>query len=152
MPGVRAQELGYSLIELLIGLGIVALVLSVVASNYRDPAVSFEVRALAVRLAAELRSARATAIGQSRDRAFVLNADERWYQVDGRERSFLPASIGVVLVTARTYVRGREDARLVFFSDGSSTGGKITIQAGNQAHSITVDWLTGAVRVDERAQ
>jgi general secretion pathway protein H len=133
-------------------LGILALVFSAFATSYRRPATSWEPKALALRIAAELRAVRATAIRRSREMGLTLNAEERWYQVEGFQRVFLPRSMDLVLLTARPYVRGKDDARLVFFRDGSSTGGKLTLTSGDRAHAVAVDWLTGAVRIEDPAR
>jgi general secretion pathway protein H len=37
--------------------------------------------------------------------------------------------------------------RIRFFPDGSSTGGRITLRAGQRQWHVNVSWLTGEVRV-----
>ena len=47
---------------------------------------------------------------------------------------FVAAPLGIIVL-------------LVFFPDGSSTGGRITLRSEVSAYRVDVDWLTGQVRV-----
>jgi general secretion pathway protein H len=142
-------ESGYLLLELLVVLAILALTLGLAVPNHRPSATSLEPRALATRLASELRLARATAVVRAREVAFEFNAKERWFQVHGAQRIAVPASISVTLTTARDHTQRDTDAHIVFFHDGSSTGGKIALQSGNAIHTVAVDWLTGSVQLEQ---
>ena len=42
---------------------------------------------------------------------------------------------------------GDGTARIRFFPDGSSTGGRITLESGRRQWHVNVSWLTGAVDV-----
>jgi general secretion pathway protein H len=35
-----------------------------------------------------------------------------------------------------------------FFPDGGSTGGRVTIAAGERKFDVDIDWLTGRVAID----
>ncbi|WP_439542615.1 GspH/FimT family pseudopilin [Hyphomicrobium sp.] len=144
----KVGERGFSLVELLVAMGILALILAAIETDTRRATTSFEFRALTIQMAVDLRKARTTAIANSRDVGFAFNASERWYQVDGRDRIPIPASAQMTLVTAKSYVRSIDDARLVFFRDGSSTGGTITLLMDKVRQSISIDWLTGRVQLE----
>ena len=36
-----------------------------------------------------------------------------------------------------------------FYSDGSSTGGRITVASGERKYLVDVDWLTGRVSIGD---
>jgi general secretion pathway protein H len=146
----RRSEQGFSLVEMLVVVVIVAAVAAIVMVSYRRSVEAMGPRTFVQRLVAELRLARATAVGRVREVAFVLNADARWYEVEGRPRVALPTAVTLTLVTAAPFAISRQDARLVFFADGSASGGRVTVEAAGQTRVIAVDWLTGMARVEEK--
>lgn len=141
-------DAGFTLLEVLAVIGILALVTTIFAVDYRRPTASIDVGAAAMRVAGELRAARSIAMRQSRDVEFVFSAEERWYQVEGRARGHFPRGVDVVFVSAQPLVRSAQDARLVFFRDGSSTGGEITLRSEARVHRVRIDWLTGKVTTE----
>jgi general secretion pathway protein H len=148
----RATENGWSLVELLVVLAILALVAAVALPGTpmvgREPSPSL----VAADMAARLRAARSMAIAQNRDVAFALDTDRRTYGVAGvGAPQTIPATIGLSVTTARTLVRENSNALLVFFRDGTSTGGTIRLADQHQAVAIGVEWLTGAVHIERGA-
>jgi general secretion pathway protein H len=148
---LASLQAGYLLLELLVVLAILALVLGFAVPNTRSSAAAQEPRTFATRFAFELRLARTTATLQGREVAFQINAKERWAQVDGSRRIELPATLGLTMIATQARDTNSSNARLVFFRDGSSTGGEISVAAGDVRHVVSVDWMTGAVRVEARA-
>jgi len=63
----------------------------------------------------------------------------------------LPASIGVVLAPDRNPGRIGGGDRLVFFPDGSSSGGQVLISQQGATLTLDVAWLTGAVTLQGSA-
>ncbi len=139
-------DAGFTLIEMMVVLGLIALTLGISLPAFWNSRGSAQLRPLTAQLAAELRMARATAIIQNRPVSFVFDPKARVYQVPGVSRpTSLPASIGLTLTTSKELVRDSGSARLVFFPDGSSTGGKVTLFNRKESMTIQVEWLTGAV-------
>ena len=139
---------GMLLIELLVVLAILALV-SIIALPRahidRGPSLGL----IASDIAAKLRAARSMAIAQNRDVSFALDTDARTYSVAGTgSPQTLPAAIDVSVTTARSQIREAKEAHLVFFSDGTSSGGTIRLADQNQSVAIGVEWLTGAVHIE----
>jgi len=107
---------------------------------------------VAADMAARLRAARSMAIAQNRDVSFALDTARRTYGVVGvGALQTIPATIGLSVTTARTLIRENSNALLVFFSDGTSTGGTIRLADQHQAVAIGVEWLTGAVHIERGA-
>lgn len=132
--------------ELLVVLGILALTIAISVPALLGSNGSARLQPVSVQLAADLKSARVAAIVQSRPVSFVFNPSTRSYRVDGaRAAVTLPKSIGLRLVTHNELVRTVEGSRLVFFPDGSSTGGQLTLFDQGRSITLQVTWLTGAV-------
>jgi general secretion pathway protein H len=147
----RAEE-GWSLIELLVVLAIVALVVTIALPGALTPSQGPSLRLVATDIAVRLRAARSMAVAQNREVAFALDTTARTYGVDGMDAPrALPATVDVLITTARQYVRESEAARLVFFSDGTSSGGRIRLTDRRQRIAIGVEWLTGAVHIERDA-
>jgi general secretion pathway protein H len=139
---------GMLLIELLVVLAILALVSTIAlprAHIGRGPSLGL----IASDIAARLRAARSMAIAQNRDVSFALDTNTRTYGVAGTgSPQTLPAAIDVSVTTGRQYIRETKEAHLVFFSDGTSSGGTIRLADQNQSVAIGVEWLTGAVHIE----
>jgi len=148
----RAGENGSSLIELLVVLAILALVAAIAMPGTpilsRGPSLSLVVADIAARL----RAARSMAIAQNRDVSFALDTDRRTYGVAGvGAPQTIPATIGLSVTTARTLIRENRETELVFFGDGTSSGGTIRLADQRQSVAIGVEWLTGAVHIERSA-
>jgi general secretion pathway protein H len=139
---------GTLLIEVLVVLAILALV-STIALPRAHIGGGPSLGLIAADIAAKLRAARSMAIAQNRDVSFALDTDARTYSVAGTgSPQTLPAAIDVSVTTARSQIREAKEAHLVFFSDGTSSGGTIRLADQNQSVAIGVEWLTGAVHIE----
>jgi len=148
----RAAENGSSLVELLVVLAILALMAAIALPGTpilgRGPSLTL----VAADMAARLRAARLMAIAQNRDIAFTLDTDKRAYGVAGIiAPQTVPATIELSITTARTLIRENKETELVFFSDGTSSGGTIRLADQRQSVAIGVEWLTGAVHIERGA-
>jgi general secretion pathway protein H len=81
------------------------------------------------------------------ERSFVLDTrDARYHGADGHETN-LPRGMRVGITSASMDQGSDGTARIRFFPDGSSTGGRITLESGRRQWHVNVSWLTGAVDV-----
>ena len=53
----------------------------------------------------------------------------------------------LVALTGRSELRSENVGAITFFPDGSSTGGQVTLSAGNRAFKVDVLWITGKVTI-----
>jgi general secretion pathway protein H len=139
---------GLTLLEMLVVLVIVSLGLAIALTATRNPSRGLELRATAQNLMTQLRTTRAQAIARNvaagvsfdvSQKRYKSDADVRWYQ--------LANDMALTASVAGGLNRANDGRRIVFFADGSSTGGSIRIARGNQWIDVSVEWLTGAVRL-----
>lgn len=134
---------GFSLLEMLVVLVIIGLTAAVVI-----PAVnkSFTKSLGDVALAIELdmKGARSEAVMGQHNSMFWVDVGERVYGNMAGESGRIPDSVTVRTRTAAIADSGSR-AGVLFFPDGSSSGGSLTIEQDGQAINIEVDWLTGRV-------
>ncbi|MFT5175105.1 MAG: general secretion pathway protein H [Gammaproteobacteria bacterium] len=142
---LRAQ--GFSLLEVLLVLAILAIAAALILPALVQPS-GTQLRTTAGSFAAGLRRARNEAVNTHNEVRFMVDLDAKEFQFSthARRRS-VPAQIGLSVFTARSEVLDNRRAAIRFFPDGSSTGGRITLSAGERRYHVDVDWMTGQVRV-----
>ena len=146
-PSRTAGTAGFTLIEVLVVLAILAFSFVLVA-GYRPPwSRGLEIDATAAMLAADLRLARSEAIAANRPAAFELDVEGRRYRGGSAPIRALPARLAVELLTISGERQSSVSGRIRFHPDGSSTGGRIVLADGSRRVAIGVDWLTGRISV-----
>lgn len=140
---------GFTLIEILVVVVIMAMVYSLVPPLFSSGVSSVEIKAAARKIATGLRKARNDAMVTKQERALVVNVDDRTFQLTGDARIYrLPPAANVNLFTAKEELAGSQSGAIRFYPDGGSTGGRITISGNNgPGYKVDVDWLTGRVAI-----
>jgi general secretion pathway protein H len=145
---IAAPDEGTTLIEVLIVMAILALVAAVALPSVRLPDRAHSLRSIAADIAGRLRAARATALSENREVAFAFDAETRAYAVEGTgPPQPLPPAIDISITTAREFVRDAQDVKVMFFADGTSSGGAIKLTEARQSVTITIAWLTAAIEI-----
>ena len=113
----------------------------------RKAADSPPLQLLAEQLTGDLKRARSAAMIGNRPVALINEPATHSYRVEGVGRPVrLPRTATLTLRTATSRSNEAGADRLVFFPDGSATGGQIALSdAAGQTSVLTVDWLTGMV-------
>ncbi len=122
-------------------LAVIGLALGIFVSRGPMRSPTLEVRAAASEIVQALRGARARAIAADRPVAFVMDAARHQYRIEGEPPQAFPAALSVSLTAPAGAIR--------FAPDGSSSGGRIALADGGHATVVSVDWLTGRVRMSE---
>ncbi len=139
---------GFTLLELLVVMGLLALVFAVALPNMQGRIGSLEVKRAARDVASALRLAHSRAMSQSEEALFTLNATSREFTVSGREGAkTLPQHIDIKFLAARSEQQGEETSSIRFYPDGSSTGGRLVLSSGATSLAVDVNWLTGRVKI-----
>jgi general secretion pathway protein H len=147
MSDRHSLQPGFTLLETLVALALVAVLLAVaVPALVTSPGV--ELRAAADTLATGLRQARLEAQRRQRPLALQVDVEARTLQLedDARQRQ-LPEDIQLELFTAEQEMLGPGHGGIRFYPDGSSTGGRVTLELAGLRTRVDVEWLTGRVRI-----
>lgn len=140
---------GFSLLELLVVLVIVGLMATLVGVSISRSLSAAEVRSASRDLMAAMRYTRGQAILKRSEQTLAVDVEKRQYQAPGRGVVELPEGMDMRLLTARTERTGDTTGTIRFYPDGSSTGGRVTLVAGEREWEINVAWLTGEVTRQE---
>ncbi len=131
---------GFTLVELLVVLGITALVLAAVLMA-RPKAVSTRVAIAARAVASTLHLARAQAMASNAETVFRIDMQKQLFGLP-RSMHALPRGMTVAMTVADTERVG-DSGGIRFFPDGQSSGGEIALTLDGQSARIAVNWLTG---------
>jgi len=128
---------GFTLIEMIVVLVVLALVGSIVLARGPMHSATLDLRATARTMASDMRRVRAGAIAMDRDVVFTVDPARRDYGIRKGTRHSLAPGISIVGIPAP----------IVFHADGGSSGGVVTLSEAERRLAINVDWLTGRVDV-----
>lgn len=139
---------GFTLIELLVVMLVMGVLLSLAPAAFHRVMPGLGLQAAAREVAATLREARGLAIRDNREAAVVVDTEAKAYGLDGAEGlQALDSAFGVTLVAAASEQVDDAAARIRFFPDGTSTGGRVTLERNERTYHVVVDWLTGKVEL-----
>ena len=145
--GNRSAE-GFTLLELLIVLALMAIVARFVLPMFGGPISTSELRATARQLAAGLRLAQSEAVSQRRETFLLLDVAGKRFKVDNDPHAHkLPSKVELKLFTAQNDLVSESIGSIRFFPDSGSNGGRITVGAGDRKFDVDIDWLTGRVAI-----
>jgi general secretion pathway protein H len=134
---------GYSLIEMLIVMTILALVATIALPRLAKPSDSLRLKAAAHELHGALRLTRSAAIVQSRDLVLIIDADKRTFESSVVPIKAFAADIDAQLTVAEPERATPSRGGFRFFADGSSTGGDLVLRLRDNEVRICINWLTG---------
>lgn len=137
-------DAGFSLLEVLLAVGLLAAV-AFTAFAYFGTGQS-DARTAAMELVSALRAARAEAIHMAREVEFVMSAQSRTYGVSSSaKRHPIPKHFSLIIEARDQCPQGTNDASILFFPDGTSSGARIQISGGSgRNRTIIVDWASSS--------
>jgi len=146
----RRRARGFTLLEVLLVLVIAASAYALVVRFTGAGVSGAELKSAARAVAAGLRDARGTAIASQASAAMLVDLDKRTLEVTGAAKPRqLSERLELKLYTAQSEVIDERRGAIRFYPDGSSTGGRVTVAAGERKLLVDVDWLTGRVSIKE---
>jgi len=131
---------GFTLVELLVVMGIMGLVLAVAVSAKPNTAAT-RVAVTARAVAATLQLARAEAMASNAETVVRIDVQKGQFGL-ARSMHALPRGMTVAMTVAETERLG-DSGGMRFYPDGQSSGGEIVLMLKGQASRIAVNWLTG---------
>jgi general secretion pathway protein H len=132
---------GFTLLEILIVLAVLALVLSLMLRRGPLTSPALSVRGTAGEVAQALRTARSEAIVGGHPVVLLLDTARRAYVMTGSAPGVLHAPPPMMIMAPLNGIS--------FMPDGSSSGGDIAVEQAGHRAEISVNWLTGRVSVNE---
>lgn len=141
------QQAGFSLIEIIAVLVIISLIMALTVTSITRSLDSTRVRVAAKDITSALRYTRGQAILSHEEQTLDFDLDKKTYQAPGKDAVELPEGLELKLLTARDEVSSENVGKIRFFPDGSSTGGRVTVLAGEREWRINVGWLTGEIQL-----
>ena len=142
-----SHDLGFTLMELLVVVGLLALA-AALAPSLNRARLGLMVKSAAYELAATLRTARAAARVGNAEQVLTMDLVRRQYWAAGvvgpRQ---LPRGVAVSLTVPESERLGANSGGVRFFPDGSASGAKFLLNDGITTASVSVDWLSGDVRI-----
>jgi general secretion pathway protein H len=145
----RKQVRGFTLIEILAVVALIALAITVVSVSVGGGLTGARVKAASRDLVAALRYTRGQAIVKREEKTLTIDVEQRRYRAPGKKWIELPRDMTMKLFTARSELEEEGVGRIRYFPDGSSTGGHIDLIYNEATWRVQVMWLTGEVSVAE---
>jgi len=135
---------GFTLLELLVVIMIVAFMTTIVGVNLRGNQ-GANLESVGRTLIADLRYVRSKAMIDSADTAITIDVSGRnYFSQDSRINRSLPQGMSVVITVDENDITGTK-GRIVFYPDGSSSGGKIKLIKDGRELEVVTTWLNGYV-------
>lgn len=149
-PAPDHRSHGYSLLEMLVVLTILAMIAALTPAAYRTIRPGIELRSTAGEISALLRTARSDAVRTGRDAVVVFDLDRKSASMESEDSAITwPDDVEVTAIVAESERPEANRGGIRFFPGGGSTGGKLHLRTRKYAYDVTVDWLLGTVQVEK---
>jgi general secretion pathway protein H len=150
VPGPESRQQGFTLLEMLAVIILIGVAAAAVSVSVSHGLASARINAAAGELSSALRATRTQAIVHGEPRTFQINMQDGTYRGADQRDVRLPKGMDLEIASAKKDQTG-DIARINFYPDGSSTGGRITIRSGKREWHVNVSWLTGAITLFDTA-
>ena len=142
----RRDESGFTLLELLLTLSIIAGLVTASTIALSGSVVKLQASGYVGEIADIFREGQIQAIQTGQEAHIIIDLDARSLSLYPLGKvSALSEKLRVSIEIERTNARAN-GATIVFYPDGSSTGGRMLIRAGVRNYEVEIDWLTGLTR------
>jgi general secretion pathway protein H len=144
LASFRGAGGGFTLLEIMVVLVIGGLLIGLVVSHGPVRSARLETDGAARQLAGTFRLARAEAIANDRPVQVTIDPVGRRVWIDRQPASPLPP---LVAVAVHNQAGGRAVSGFLFTPDGGASGGSVELSSPGHQVRLTVDWLTGRVKI-----
>lgn len=144
---MTARDAGFSLLEIMIALAILALAVGLVGIGFARSSAGFRFDAAVQDLSLSLREANARALRSGREVVVVIDVNGRKYQLSQDQPIDLPDAAGVKVISGGEVMASTDKPAIIFYPSGGSSGGSVTLTEQDREATVSVDWLTGAVAI-----
>jgi general secretion pathway protein H len=143
------SEAGFSLIEMLVVVAILALTATLAAPLLSQGSGNVRLQTASSELATGFRLTRSAAIMRNKETTLVIDVEHRTFHSPAFPARSFAQDIEAKLTFASGVRSSSSDGGFQFFPDGSSTGGDVILSLHGKQTKLCVDWLTGEVRQDQ---
>lgn len=152
----RDSENGLTLVEVLVALGIVAMAIWLGMPMLQRGSSSLQASAAAREILAVLREARTAAVTEKRVVAVWVDTKARTFGYGERYLALpvpngdAPLSLALYTTEDQRVGNSKEGTGMIrFFPGGGSSGGGVAVSDSRRRILVTVDWLSGQIRMTE---
>jgi general secretion pathway protein H len=146
-----AGERGFTLIEMVCVLAIIALLSAVLLPFIPHETSRSRLQAYALQTAALLKTDRDAAITRRTSVATLVDAEARAIRSGAsRVAILIPADVRFSALLPQTCRQQAALSTISFFANGTSCGGTIALTRFDTGYEIRVNWLTGRIEVASR--
>jgi len=140
---------GYTLIELIIVLTLMATIMALVAPAFTTTFANLKLKTTAREMASLLNYARSLAIFQQKNFKVLLDLDNNTFGLESGSYKKLPKSVRIEKVSSRNGEQKEGTAEITFFFNGSSSEAHIHLMDVDEkkGFEIIVDPILGRARV-----
>jgi len=147
-PSDHSHSSGFTLIEIMIVLAILALSLTIALTHGPSHSARLEMRAGAAQFADVLRRAQSQAILSGRVVNVVIDPRKHEFAADKTPARDFAANTDVSILPG-TMALPHDQSLIRFAPDGSASGGGIILSGQHHKFRVEVEWLTGTVKVSD---
>jgi type II secretion system protein H len=137
------NEEGFTLVELLVALAIVALVAALAFPGIQASSRSQNAETISREIVSRLRVSRTMAIARASPQSVVIAPDARQIRFPDGSLLGIPQEVELTIVTGQVTVLAESEAVLAFLPNGSATGAELFLKDAASEVKIEVNWLTG---------
>ena len=149
MQPTRQRARGFTLLEIVVAVLLVAIVMGFVTLVSSGRLQRARLSHAGQDLVAALRYTRGQAIVSGEEQRLEVDVEKQTYVAPKKSEVALPRGLKLAVLTAAEEQISETSAAIRFFPDGSSTGGRVRLTAGERQWDVEVAWLTGEVRLRE---
>lgn len=145
------REDGFGMIEMLVVLAIIGVMFSIALPHLRPHRSDTSIQ-LAQQVFSLAQATRLAAIKNNEPRSIAISVRNRDIKTETKGQAIqVPAGVEFNVTFGRGEEHASENGRITFFPTGGSTGGRISFRQGNaEPASVSVNWLTGAVSLENK--
>jgi general secretion pathway protein H len=146
------SQAGFTLLEMLVVVGILALTISLGAPLLSRPSDNLRLQTAANDIIGALRLTRASAITRNDVLTFLIDIEKRTFESPATPRRSFPSEIETELKVAQLEQTTKSIGVFRFYPDGSSTGGDLVLNLHGKKVRVCVNWITGEARQADDCQ
>lgn len=146
MP-LRTASGGFTLIELIVVLLVSVLSITALGGRIFSGNPNQILRSTSYDMVSALRLAQTEAISRQKPVSVTFDIDSKAYALSESDKVYsFNDAIAISLVVAEDEFTTGKQGKIVFFADGSSTGGRIKLELQNLSRQIDINWITGHIK------